>query len=55
MQDPFRLGYEGIKTALAASNGEEVPENVDTGANVVTKENMNTEHSKELLRPDVTK
>jgi ribose transport system substrate-binding protein len=48
------MGYEGIKTALAASNGEKVPENVDTGANVITKENMNTERSKELLTPDVT-
>jgi ribose transport system substrate-binding protein len=55
VQDPFRMGYEGIKTALATSNGEKVPENVDTGANVITKENMNTERSKELLTPDVSK
>jgi ribose transport system substrate-binding protein len=55
VQDPFRMGYEGIKTALAASKGEKIPENVDTGANVITKENMNTERSKELLTPDVTK
>jgi ribose transport system substrate-binding protein len=55
VQDPFRMGFEGIKTALAASKGEKVPENVDTGANVITKENMNTERSKELLTPDVTK
>lgn len=32
VQDPFRMGYEGIKTALAASKGEKVPESVDTGA-----------------------
>ena len=25
VQDPFRIGYEGIKTALAASKGEKVP------------------------------
>src|ERR1700760_3369623 len=55
VQDPFRMGYEGIKTALAASKGEKVPENVDTGANLITKENMNSERSKELLTPDVTK
>jgi ribose transport system substrate-binding protein len=55
VRDPFRMGYEGIKTALAASNGEKVPENVDTAANVITKENMNTERSKELLTPDVRK
>jgi hypothetical protein len=26
------MGYDGIKTALAASKGEHVPTNVDTGA-----------------------
>ena len=25
VQDPFRMGYEGVKTALAASKGENVP------------------------------
>jgi ribose transport system substrate-binding protein len=55
VQDPFRMGYDGIKTAFAASKGEKVPKDVDTGANVITKENMNTERSKELLTPDVSK
>jgi ribose transport system substrate-binding protein len=32
------MGYEGIKAALAASRGEKVPENVDTGVNLITKE-----------------
>jgi ribose transport system substrate-binding protein len=53
VQDPFRMVYEGIKTALAASKGEKVPEKVDTGANLITKENMNTPRSKELLKPDI--
>ena len=52
-QDPFRMGYDGIKTALAASKGEPVPPNVDTGANVVTKANMNSARSQELLNPNV--
>src|SRR5215471_17893186 len=55
VQDPFRMGYEGIKTALAASKGENVPATVDTGVNLITKENMNSERSKELLTPDVKK
>ena len=55
VQDPFRMGYEGVKTAFAASKGEKVAKDVDTGVNVITKENMNTERSKELLTPDVTK
>jgi ribose transport system substrate-binding protein len=53
VQDPFRMGYEGVKTALAASKGEKVPETVDTGVNLITKENMNSERSQELLSPKV--
>jgi ribose transport system substrate-binding protein len=53
VQDPFRMGYDGVKTALAASKGEEVPKDVDTGVNLITKENMNTDRSKELLTPNV--
>jgi ribose transport system substrate-binding protein len=53
VQDPFRMGYDGIKTALAVSKGEKVAENVDTGANLITKENMNSERSQELLSPKI--
>jgi ribose transport system substrate-binding protein len=51
VQDPFRMGYEGIKTALAASKGENVPATVDTGANLITKANINSARSQELLNP----
>jgi ribose transport system substrate-binding protein len=53
VQDPFRMGYEGVKTALAASKGESVPPTVDTGVNLITKENMNSARSQELLTPKV--
>ena len=53
VQDPYRMGYDGIKTALAASEGQKVEANVDTGANLITKENMNTPRSQELLDPKV--
>jgi ribose transport system substrate-binding protein len=53
VQDPYRMGYDGIKTALAASKGEKVEANVDTGANLITKENMNTPRAQELLNPKV--
>ncbi|MCO4319480.1 ABC transporter substrate-binding protein [Phyllobacterium sp. 21LDTY02-6] len=51
VQDPFRMGYDGIKTALAASKGEKVEANVDTGANLITKANMNEPRAQELLNP----
>jgi ribose transport system substrate-binding protein len=53
VQDPFRMGYDGVKTALAASKGEKVPEFVDTGANLITKDNMHSGRSEELLNPKV--
>jgi ribose transport system substrate-binding protein len=53
VQDPFRMGYDGIKTALAASKGEQVPASVDTGANLITKANMDSPRSQELLNPKI--
>jgi ribose transport system substrate-binding protein len=49
VEDPFRMGYDGVKTALAASKGEQVAANVDTGATLVTKANMSSARSQELL------
>lgn len=51
VQDPYRMGYDGIKTALAASKGEAVEANVDTGANLVTKDNMKDPKIDALLNP----
>jgi len=53
VQDPYRMGYDGIKTALAASKKETVAENVDTGANLITTANMTEARSQELLNPKV--
>jgi ribose transport system substrate-binding protein len=53
VQDPFRMGYDGVKTALAASKGEKVAAFVDTGANLITTANMNSPRSMELLSPKV--
>jgi ribose transport system substrate-binding protein len=53
VQDPYRMGYDGIKTALAVSKGESVPAFVDTGVNTITKENMDTPRSQQLLNPKV--
>ena len=47
------MGYDGIKTALAASKGERVPTNIDTGATVITKANMSSARSQELLNPKI--
>jgi ribose transport system substrate-binding protein len=53
VQDPFRMGYDGVKTALAASKGEKVPAILDTGANIITKANLSSPRSQELLNPKI--
>jgi len=53
VQDPFRMGYDGVKTALAASKGEKVPATLDTGANIITKANLSSARSQELLNPKI--
>jgi ribose transport system substrate-binding protein len=47
------MGYDSIKIALAASRGGHVPINVDTGADLITKANMNSPRSQELLNPKI--
>ncbi len=51
VQDPYRMGYDGIKTALAASKGETVEKNIDTGANLVTKANEKEPKIDALIHP----
>jgi len=53
VQDPFNMGYQGVKTAFAASKGEKVAATVDTGVNTITKENMDSPRSQELLNPKI--
>jgi ribose transport system substrate-binding protein len=53
VQDPFRMGYDSIRIAVAASKGEHVPSNIDTGIYLVTKANIDATRSQELLRPNI--
>jgi ribose transport system substrate-binding protein len=53
VQDPYRMGYDGVMTAFAAANGETVEAFVDTGANLITSDNMNDERSQQLLNPSI--
>ena len=53
VEDPFRMGYDGVKTALSASKGEQVAANIDTGATLITKGNIGSARSQELLNPKV--
>ncbi len=51
VQDPFKMGHEGVMMALKAIKGEKIPTRLDTGVVVVTKENMDTPDIQKLLFP----
>ena len=55
LQNPFRMGYLGVKTMVAHLNGREVAARVDTGVQLVTLNNMNEPAVKEVFSPDLTK
>lgn len=49
VQDPFKMGYMGVKMATLALQGKPVEKKVDTGVYVVTRENLNTPEIRKLL------
>ncbi|MDZ7372775.1 MAG: ABC transporter substrate-binding protein [candidate division KSB1 bacterium] len=51
VQDPFKMGYLGVKYALEVLQGKEIPRRVDTGVYVVTRENLNDPEIQRLLYP----
>jgi ribose transport system substrate-binding protein len=51
VQDPYRMGYDGVKTAAAIAKGEHVEKSIDTGVVLITKENLATPKSQALLNP----
>jgi ribose transport system substrate-binding protein len=52
VQDPFKMGYEGVKAIAQLVRGKGTPQKrIDTGAQVVTKENMTTPEIHKLLFP----
>jgi len=55
VQDPFNMGYLGVKTAVAAIRNEAIEKRIDTGVIMVTPENMDQPKMKELLSPDLDK
>lgn len=51
VQNPVRMGYLGVITAVKHLQGQKVEHQIDTGVLLVTRENMNEPESKELLYP----
>jgi len=55
VQDPVRMGYLGVMTLYKHLQGEKVEKRIDTGAKLVTAENMEQPEMKELLYPPLDK
>jgi ribose transport system substrate-binding protein len=53
LQNPFRIGELGVKTMVESLMGKPVEKRVDTGAMMVTPENMDSEEAQKLLNPPV--
>jgi ribose transport system substrate-binding protein len=51
VQNPYKMGYEGVKAAIAALNAQPVANRIDTGAKVITQENLDTPEIKALINP----
>jgi ribose transport system substrate-binding protein len=54
LQDPVRMGYESVKTAVAKLRGEPFETRIDTGVFLATPENMNQPEMRRLLVPDLS-
>ena len=49
VQNPYKMGYEGVQAIIATLDGKSVDRRVDTGVVLVTKENLETEEIRELV------
>jgi len=54
VQNPYRMGYDGVKTAVAYLRKQPYEDHIDTGVHMVTKENIDDPAIRELLNHTVT-
>jgi len=54
LQDPVRMGYDSVRTAVACLRGEPYQTVIDTGVFLATPENMNEPEVRRLLVPDLS-
>jgi len=53
LQDPVRMGEEGVRTVVAHLRGKEVPERIDTGVTLATPANLSEPDVDRLVHPPV--
>ena len=50
-QNPFRMGYDGVNSAVKAIRGEGQLKDIDTGSTLVTRDNLDDPEVKAVLDP----
>lgn len=55
VQNPYKMGYLGVKAAVDALNNRKVSRRIDTGVVILSKENINDEKIKKLLKTQIGK
>jgi ribose transport system substrate-binding protein len=55
LQNPFGMGYDGIRTLVAHLKGEKVARKIDTGVKLATPANMSDPDVWERLQPDLSR
>jgi ribose transport system substrate-binding protein len=55
LQNPFKMGYLAVRTLSRHLKGEKVEPRIDTGATLVTQENLGQPEIQELVLPDLKK
>ncbi|MBA3440569.1 MAG: substrate-binding domain-containing protein [Pyrinomonadaceae bacterium] len=50
-QNPFNMGYLGVKTMVDHLQGKPIVKRIDTGVTLITPENLDDPQSQELLHP----
>jgi ribose transport system substrate-binding protein len=51
VQNPFNMGYLGVKTMVDSLQGKPVEKRIDTGVTIITPDNLNAPESQALLHP----
>ena len=49
-QNPFNMGFQSVAALAKHLSGETVPQRIDTGAGILTTDNLETAESKKLLK-----
>jgi ribose transport system substrate-binding protein len=53
IQDPFRIGYESVRTLVDRLNGKTPPKRIDLNARVITRTDLANPDVKAMLNPNL--